>query len=120
MNDPLGAPITNQIMQSTFEPILDAFLDKLRTDGFEIEITQSNSGYLIIFGKPGEPQNTVAGENAMEALQELIRNMTQLGLLPKELLEMQRQIEQQIRPVRDAVTEQLETELKNAIVQPKD
>lgn len=117
MTDPLGPPITDQLMQATFEPILNAFLEKLREDGFDVQLTHDESGYLIVFGKPGEPQSTVIGETAIEALQDLTRNMTQLGLLPRELREMQLQLDSQLRPIRDAVSEQLAEDLKKALGQ---
>jgi hypothetical protein len=53
-------------------------------------------GYLIVFGKPGEPENTVTGASVKEALDDLVRNMTQLGLF------------------RDAVSAQLADDLQRA------
>lgn len=115
MIDPLGEPVGAQIMQAIFEPILLGIVEKLKTEGWTVDLTHGETGYLIVFAAPGESQNTAAGETAKEALDDLMRNLTQIGALPKELREMQQLIEQQTRPVRDAVSAQLGDDLKAAL-----
>lgn len=108
----LGLSFSEQIVKSA---LLDGLINKLKNDGWNIEMTQSDSGYTIIFGRPGEPQNTAYGEKVIDVFDDLIRNLTQMGEIPKELREMQLQIQRQVRPVQEAVQQQLAHDIRLAL-----
>lgn len=113
MINPLGEPVGEKIVQAIFEPILLGIIEKLRAEGWTVELNHGETGYLIVFALPGESkQSTAAGENAKQALDDLMRNLTQIGALPKELREMAQQVDQQTQQVRDAVADQLKNDLK--------
>jgi hypothetical protein len=113
MNDPLGEPINDKIMQAVCEAMLNGLCKKLREDGWNVKVSQGELGYLIEFGKPGEPKNTARGDTAPQALEDLCRNLTQLGFFPRELREMQHQLDGQLSPIRDALLNGLLNKLRN-------
>lgn len=102
--DPIGASAREKIELAIFEPILLGILKELETDGRAVNLTHDEAGYLILIGTPDKSQYTVAGKTAKETLSDLFRNLRQSGVLPRELREMQLQIEQQMRPIRDAIS----------------
>jgi hypothetical protein len=86
----------------------------LKQSGWNVELMRGECGYSIILGRSGSSENTATGENARIALEDLIRNLTQLGELPKELREMLHRVQQQIEPIHQSIVDAVTASLEEA------
>ncbi len=66
----------------------------------------------VIFGKPDGKPNTATGETAPAVVEDLLRNLAQLGEIPLDMREMMLQIKHQLHdPIMQAVQEDLQKAL---------
>lgn len=100
--------VGDKIIQAVCESFLLEAVETLKTTGWSVEdLSPSETGYLMIITGPDKSPITVAGQTPKEVLDDLIRNLTQIGALSKELREMFHRAKQQIGSLCDSFLAEL-------------